>query len=131
MYSKEHLLKDLQQLKIQNGISQIYGRGGVIELNLQPKYKLIVAESNISPKYSCFWGVTKNVVDNLSKDKEDFALVLMDTRNNQVYVYDKKEAKKLLSRVSFEKVYGNYRITENDVENPISYNTFYEFLETL
>lgn len=131
MYSKKDLLKDLDQLGISNKISEIYGCGAVVELDVEPKYKLIVAQSNIAEKNPCFWGVTRNVVDALIKNKEDFALMLMDTKNNQVYVKDKNSALKLLSRVSVEKVYKNYKITENDVSNPISYTSLYEVLENL
>lgn len=128
MYSKNDLVRDLKQAGIQNEVSQDYGRGSVIELDLQPKYKFYVALSNISP---CFWNVTKNVIEDLVNNKEDFALVLMDSQNNQVYVYDSKNALNLLSQVSYEKAYGNYRITDYDVTNPIKDNDFYEFLTTL
>lgn len=127
-YSKDDLKRDLDEVGIGNKVSEDYGRGSVLELDLQPKYKFYVSESNISP---CFWNVTKNVMDSLVKNNEDFALVLMDTENSQVYIYDKKKALVLLSNSSYEKKYGNYRITDYDVTNPVKHNSFFEFLTTL
>lgn len=131
MYNKNDLIKDIEQQGKLLGISRTYGKGSVIVMNLNPRYYLVVAESNIAPDYECFWGVTRNVIENLEKDNRDYALVLMDTQNEQVYVYDSEKAKQLLSKASYEKKSGNYRIKGSEVSNPINYNTFYEFLDTL
>ncbi|MBN1062369.1 hypothetical protein DVV95_11145 [Clostridium botulinum] len=128
MYNKDDLLTDLKKAGISNRVSHDYGCGTVIELDLQPKYMFYVAQSNISP---CFFNATKNVIDALVSDNKDFALVLMDTQNNQLYIYDVKQALNLLSHVSYEKTYNNYRINKKDLFNPIDYETFYEFLTTL
>lgn len=131
MYNRNHLKKDVKQMGKLLGVSKIYGRGSVITLNLNPRYNLVVAESNIAPDYECFWGVTRNVIESLERDHEDYALVLMDTQNEQVYVYDSEKAKQLLSKASYDKKSGNYKIHERQVTNPIKYYTFYEFLDTL
>lgn len=128
MYNKNDLINDLRNIGILKGVSDIYGRGSVIELDVEPKYSLYVAESNISP---CFFNVTKNVINKIVDDDKDFCLILMDNRGNKLYAYDQKCTMQLLSKVSYEKVYGNYRVTEKDLYNPITYENFYEFLTTL
>lgn len=124
MYNKNHLLKDLRIAGMNAQTCTSYGKGAVIQLDLQPEYRLYVAQSNIGP---CFWNVTRQVIDDMVSNKEDFGLVLMDTRNDQVYFYDKQQALTLLAKSSHTKKYGNYRITSYNVANPVNKFSLFEF----
>lgn len=130
MYNKASLIKDLKAQGIFKGISKEYGRDSVIELKGEADsgYMFYIAESNIE---NCFFNTTRSVIDKLIANNQDFALIFMDVLKERLYVYDKCRTLKLLSTVSCERKYGNYKIVESDLENPIDYISFCEFIDSL
>lgn len=128
---REKLSNAINNLGVNCEISSIYGKGTVLKLDLNPAYYLYTPISNIDPG---FFNVTENVIQEMNRDKVDFALVFVKVNkegNDDLYVYDKQSMDKLLKNASIEKKYGNYRITTNSLENPISLNAFIEFIDSL
>ena len=128
---REKLSNTINNLGVNCEISSIYGKGTVLKLDLNPSYSLYTPISNINPG---FFNVTENVIHQFNRDKVDFALVFVKVNKegtDDLYVYDKQGTDKLLKNASTEKKYGNYRITTSSLENPISFSTFVEFIDSL
>lgn len=129
MYSKEDLIRDIEKAGVKVTISNSYGKGAVLELNLKQEYKFVVATSSIYNDE--FYGITYNVIKELDKDNNDYALVLVNTLCGNIWIYDYISAKKLLTAVS-QDVNHNYKILKKDLDpnRMLTPQAFFEFVQS-
>lgn len=125
---RKQIESNLKMMGVRYGISNNYGKNTVY----------IFAQQTNNPYfiYTClskeqqFWGITENVINQMVKDGKDFAVAFLDEVNQEVYIWDNQTTLNELKNASTD-AKGNYKITNNDLHNPVSVTNFCEFLESL
>jgi len=128
MLTRAMVIDSAQDLGIQCEISDLYGRGSVLKLLLNPIYHIYTAYSSIE---NCFWNVTENVIRKMENSGIEFGIALIDGYGERIFLYDKIKSRVLLSSASVEEESGNYRLTLSDVSNSITLGTYGEFIDSM
>lgn len=107
-------------LEVSSGVSSSpcpqYSSRTVRKFNFSEPYYVYSSLSTIS---NSFFGVNRNSIDSMISAGIDFGLLFISYANGKFYFYDKQQALNLLSKVSTDSTYGNYKIVLEDLSNPI------------
>jgi len=78
-----------------------------------------------------WWNLSSTLIEQMKQEKVNFSLVFISEKNDEVFYIDYDEVELFLQDISTCKDRGDYKVNRRDLVNPITIDSFIEFIVNL